>query len=197
VYKRVLDIIISALGLIIAIPLGLCVMAFIRFDSPGPLFVRLRRVGRGDSIFTLYKFRSMVMNAHELKESMQNMNERKDGPLFKVKNDPRITRIGRWLRKTSLDELPQLWNVLKGEMSLVGPRPHEPEEVQRYRDEDRGLLAIKPGLTGLAQVSGRSNLLFSEEVALDTYYIEHWSLRMDLQILFKTLIVIFKFRDAA
>ncbi len=197
VYKRFVDIFISSIGLIITFPLSLCIMIIIRLDSPGPFFVRLRRVGRGDSTFMLYKFRSMIENAQELKGSMESLNERKDGPLFKVKNDPRVTRVGRWIRKTSLDELPQLWNVLRGDMSLVGPRPHEPEEVQRYRDEDRGLLAIKPGITGLAQVSGRSNLLFSEEVALDTYYIEHWSMRLDFQILVKTIFVIFKFRDAA
>jgi lipopolysaccharide/colanic/teichoic acid biosynthesis glycosyltransferase len=148
-------------------------------------------------MFTLYKFRSMVQNAHALKPQMQELNERRDGPLFKIQNDPRVTRIGRFLRKASLDELPQLWNVLKGDMSLVGPRPHEPEEVRQYRAEDRGLLAIKPGITGLAQVSGRSNLLFAEEVTLDTYYIENWSLRLDFQILVRTLIVVFKFRDAA
>ncbi len=197
VYKRLLDVCVAFLGLIITIPFSLLTMVLIHLDSKGPLLVRLKRVGRGGSVFTLYKFRSMVVNAQEMKGAMQGMNERSDGPLFKMKNDPRITRVGRWLRKASLDELPQLWNVLKGEMSLVGPRPHEPEEVQRYRQEDRGLLAIKPGLTGLAQVSGRSNLLFSEEATLDTYYIENWSMRLDLQILLKTLIVVFKFRDAA
>lgn len=197
VYKRILDVLVASIGLVLTVPLSIIAILMIRIDTPGPLFVRLKRVGRGGEQFTLYKFRSMIVNAHELKDAIRSMNERSDGPLFKVQNDPRITRAGHWLRKTSIDEIPQLWNVLKGEMSLVGPRPHEPEEVQRYRPEDRGLLAIKPGITGLAQVSGRSNLLFAEEVTLDTYYIENWSLRLDLQILAKTLIVVFKFREAA
>ena len=123
-------------------------------------------------------------------------NERNDGPLFKMKNDPRVTGIGRFLRRTRLDELPQLFNVLKGDISLVGPRPHEPEEVSRYEKRHKKLLTLKAGVTGMAQISGSSDLPFEEEVKLDTYYIENWSLLLDVKILFKTLAVLFKDKSA-
>ena len=132
-----------------------------------------------------------------MKSRFAQYNERNDGPLFKMRNDPRVTRVGRLLRKTSLDELPQLWNVLKGDMSLVGPRPHEPEEVERYRSDYRSLISIRPGITGLAQVSGRSNLSFTDEARLDLYYIENWSLFLDIRILLKTLYVVITLRDVA
>ena len=119
-------------------------------------------------------------------------NTRIDGPLIKIKNDPRITGFGKFLRKTSLDELPQLWSVLKGDMSLVGPRPHLPEEVAKYKNYQKFVLTLKPGITGLAQISGRSDLKFDEEVKLDTYYIENWKIRLDIKILIKTIFVIFK-----
>jgi len=128
----------------------------------------------------------MVQGAHSLKPELAPYNERSDGPLFKMKNDPRITRFGKFLRKTSLDEFPQFFNVLKGDISSVGPRPHEPEEVNRYQKHHKKLLTIKPGVTGMAQVSGRSDLSFEEEVKLDAYYIENWSLLLDLQLLLKT-----------
>lgn len=196
ILKRAMDIMIGTVLIIVLSPLLIIIAVCIRIDSKGPIFVRLNRVGRGGKIFKLYKFRSMIPNAHELKNSMLDLNERKDGPLFKVSNDPRVTRLGKILRKTSIDELPQLWNVMRGEMSLVGPRPHEPEEVAHYQSEDRALIGAKPGITGLAQVSGRSNLLFSEEVALEISYIENWSLRLDIKILARTFLVVFKFREA-
>lgn len=121
-----------------------------------------------------------------MKKQLQTYNQRADGPLFKMENDPRLTSFGKIIRKWSLDELPQFFNVLLGQMSLVGPRPHEPEEVKGYQQSEKKLLAIKPGITGLAQVSGRSDLLWEEEVRLDTYYVEHWSLGLDIQILLKT-----------
>ncbi len=197
ILKQSVDLAGAALGLLILLPLGALVALAIKLDSPGPIFVRLQRVGRAGKTFGLYKFRSMVDNAHALKPQLQALNERADGPLFKLKNDPRVTRIGRFIRKTSIDEIPQFWNVLRGEMSLVGPRPHEPEEVAKYARNQRALLTVKPGVTGLAQISGRSDLRFDEEVRLDTYYIEHWTLRLDFQILLKTVSVVFLTRSAA
>lgn len=184
--KRGVDLIGSAIGLIIIFIPAVIVASIIKIDSAGPVFVPLVRVGQGQRRFTLWKFRSMIRDAHVLKTQLMEQNERGDGPLFKITNDPRITRVGRFLRKTSIDELPQLWNVFRGEMSLVGPRPHEPEEVAKYEKHHKTLLTIKPGLTGMAQISGRSKLSFDEEARLDTYYIEHWSLALDLAILVRT-----------
>jgi lipopolysaccharide/colanic/teichoic acid biosynthesis glycosyltransferase len=135
----------------------------------------------------------MIPNSHNLRYSeLAHLDTRHGTPMVKIKNDPRITPIGHFLRKTSLDELPQLFNVLRGEMSLVGPRPHLPEEVARYDKHHKFVLTIKPGITGMAQVSGRSDLDFEREVKLDTYYIENWSLLLDLKILIKTILVVFK-----
>lgn len=196
VAKRVADLFGSALGLALCAPFFGVVAVWIKLDSKGPVMVALDRVTLGRR-FTMYKFRSMVDNAHELKPELMRYNERKDGgPLFKIHNDPRVTRAGRFLRKTRIDELPQLWNVLKGEMSLVGPRPHEPEEVARYEAHHKKLLVIKAGMTGMAQTSGSSDLPFEEEVKLDTYYIENWSLLLDIKILFRTCVVLFRDRSA-
>ncbi|MFA5070220.1 MAG: sugar transferase [Patescibacteria group bacterium] len=196
IIKRTLDFIFSLLFLMVLSPVFLIVALAVKLDSSGPVFVRLERIGEAGRPFILFKFRSMIRNAHEMKKNLIALNERNDGPLFKIKNDPRITRVGRFIRKTSLDELPQLYNVLRGEMSLVGPRPHEPEEVAKYEKHQRKLLAIKPGLTGLAQISGRSDLKFDEEAKLDTYYIENWSLNLDLQIIIKTPLVVFSGKSA-
>jgi len=198
IIKRFFDICFGIMFLVVLVPLSLVIGLVIKLDSRGPVFVRLKRVGKEGTMFTMYKFRSMIEGAHLLKydehgnlrEDMARLNQRSDGPLFKIDNDPRVTRFGKVLRRTSLDELPQIINVLKGEMSLVGPRPHEPEEVQRYESKQQKLLSIKPGMTGLGQISGRSNLTFEEEVKLDLYYIENWSLKDDLQILFKTFWVV-------
>jgi lipopolysaccharide/colanic/teichoic acid biosynthesis glycosyltransferase len=138
----------------------------------------------------------MVCDAQNMKEQLVHLNERTDGPLFKVKHDPRVTCVGRVLRRYSLDELPQLLNVILGQMSLVGPRPHEPGEVARYDDASRRLLTIKPGITGLAQISGRSALKFADEVRLDMYYVENWSPFLDVQILLKTPAVVLSGREA-
>jgi len=197
VLKRVFDIVMGALLLIIFSPVFAVVALLILFDTGRPVFVKLERVGRGGKRFTLYKFRSMVHGAHTMKKDLMTQNERKDGPLFKMRDDPRITRTGIWLRRTSIDELPQFFNALNGSMSLVGPRPHEPEEVSQYTPSQRVLLFIKPGATGLSQVSGRSDLTFEEEVRLDTFYLEHWSLALDLQLLLKTPLVLFRRRSAA
>ncbi|HRY63434.1 MAG TPA: sugar transferase, partial [Patescibacteria group bacterium] len=197
VAKRFFDIVISFIFLIILSPVFLIITILIKLDSFGPIFYQAERVGARGKRFTLYKFRSMVVGADKMKEKLVASNERADGPLFKMKADPRITRVGKFLRKTSMDELPNFWNVLIGKMSLVGPRPHEPGEVARYEEHHKKLLNIKPGVTGLAQVSGRSTLDFETEVKLDTLYIETWSLKQDLVILLKTPFVVLRGKDAA
>lgn len=195
IIKRTFDVISAALGLAVLSPVFLIVGLLVKLDSEGPMIMKLERVGEGGKRFKVLKFRSMVKNAEALKQELLEQNER-EGPLFKMRNDPRITRLGKFIRKTSLDELPQLWNVLKGEMSVVGPRPHEPEEVARYAKHHRKVLSIKPGITGMAQTSGRSDLSFEEEVKLDTYYLENWTLKLDLQIILKTPRVVLSTRSA-
>lgn len=192
VYKRIFDFIGAILILVILSPLFLVLGIIIKFSSAGPVFVKLARVGRKGKTFDMYKFRSMVKDAHKMKADVLKYNQRNDGPLFKMVNDPRITKVGRFIRRTSLDELPQLFNVIVGNMSLVGPRPHEPEEVVNYQRGYKKLLTVKPGMTGMAQVSGRSNLFFSEEAKLDIFYIENWSVLLDLIILLKTPKAMFK-----
>src|SRR5581483_6303096 len=186
IVKRGLDILLSsALLLLFALPAALLALA-IKLDSPGPIIYRQRRVGRGGVPFEAYKFRSMREGADRELEQLRALNEA-DGPLFKMRRDPRVTRVGRLLRRASLDELPQLLNVLQGQMSLVGPRPPIPAEVEQYEPWHMKRLEVSPGLTGLWQVSGRSDLSFDEMVLLDIYYIETWSLGLDLRILFRTL----------
>lgn len=190
VFKYILDSIGSALALIVlAIPMSIIAFA-IKWETAGPVFVRLKRVSRGQ-MFSLLKFRSMIENAEELKPLLERQNERSDGPLFKIRDDPRITKVGRFIRRTRLDELPQFFNVFRGDMSLVGPRPHQPDEIARYQKHHRRVLDIKAGATGLAQVSGSSSLPFEEEVALDTFYIENWTLTGDIRIIFRTAIKMF------
>ncbi len=200
IMKRAVDIFGSIIGLIILSPFFLIIAIIIKLDSRGPVFVKLKRISQGKAFF-LYKFRSMIAHdsdgsADSLKASLAAFNERKDSPLFKMKNDPRITRVGRIIRRIRIDELPQLINVLKGEMSLVGPRPHQPDEIIKYQKHHKRVLFLKPGITGLAQISGSSNLPFEEEVKLDTYYIENWSLGKDVYILLKTILVVFIDRSA-
>jgi exopolysaccharide biosynthesis polyprenyl glycosylphosphotransferase len=184
--KRALDLTLIA---ILAIPslivTGLLAVA-IRLDSPGTVFYGSDRVGRNGQLFTMYKFRSMIAGADQKKEELMTLNEA-DGPLFKIKDDPRLTRVGSFIRRLSLDELPQLYNVLRGEMSLVGPRPPLPEEVTQYKPWHMQRLAVVGGLTGLWQVSGRSDLTFDELCLLDIYYIENWSLGLDLRIILQTI----------
>lgn len=197
ILKRLFDLIIGIVILFVLLPLLLLIGVLVVATSNGQIMVKLPRVGTGGKKFNLYKFRSMIKDAHKLKPVLRSANERADGPLFKMTNDPRITRFGGFLRRWSIDELPQLLNVIGGQMSLVGPRPHEPEEVSRYETGDKKLLVIKPGITGLAQVSGRSDLLWEEEVRLDTYYIENWSLGLDIQILLKTPLAVLGKRQAS
>lgn len=185
-FKRSMDVVISLIGLVLLLPIFVLIALAIRLDSPGPIFFRQVRVGKGEHLFTVFKFRSMYEGAEDERERLQEHNEA-DGPLFKMRNDPRVTRVGRFLRRMSLDEFPQFLNVLMGHMSLVGPRPAPPSEVERYLPWHRRRLAVSPGMTGLWQVSGRSELTFDEMVLLDLYYIEHWSPLLDLQLLIRTV----------
>lgn len=183
--KRFVDVLGSAFVLLAAAPLlGLLAMA-IRLDSPGPISYSSWRMGRRGRKFRCYKLRTMVANADELKDGLRQQNER-NGPFFKMENDPRVTRLGRWVRKYSFDELPQLWNVLRGDMSLVGPRPHPLDDYERYQPEDVRRLDVKPGITGLWQVYARRDPSFEKNMSLDLEYIETWSLWLDAKILLKT-----------
>lgn len=189
--KRSADFIVSAIGIVIISPLLLVIAAAIKLDSKGPLLIKQKRIGKNGAPFHMLKFRSMVANAEALKPALAKQNEA-DGPVFKIKNDPRITRVGRFTRKYSLDELPQLFNVLMGQMSLVGPRPPLPSEVEQYNDYQWRRFDVRPGITGLWQVSGRSDLPFEEWVKLDIYYIERWSLSLEFKVLLKTIPVVLK-----
>ncbi len=193
--KRVFDFIVALIALLILWPLMLLVALAVKLNSPGPIIFKQVRVGKWGKPFECYKFRSMYIDAEERKAELMSQNEA-DAVVFKMKNDPRVTKVGRFTRKTSLDELPQLVNVLKGEMSLVGPRPPVPSEVVQYQFEDLGRLGAVPGITGLQQVSGRSSLDFKTWVELDLQYIEEQSLWRDIQILIKTIPAVILSRGA-
>lgn len=193
--KRLFDVIVSATLLIILAPLFALIAFFIKLDSPGPIFYISKRCGKKGRVFDFYKFRSMIKDADKYKESLRHKSEIK-GPAFKIKDDPRITAIGRILRRYSLDELPQLINVLKGDMSLVGPRPPTPDEVAQYDTWQMRRLEIKPGITCLWQVRGRSNLSFYKWVKWDLWYIDNWSFGLDIQILLWTISAVLKKRGA-
>lgn len=184
--KRAIDIVGGAVCLTLGAPLLGLIAVAIRLDSPGPVIFRQTRVGANGRRFQIYKFRSMVEGAEEELDDLRDLNE-VDGPVFKMRDDPRVTRVGRFLRRTSLDELPQFWNVLRGDMSLVGPRPPLPSEIDEYAEWHKKRLEVRPGVTGLWQVSGRSLLSFDEQALLDIYYIENWSLWLDFQILLRTI----------
>jgi exopolysaccharide biosynthesis polyprenyl glycosylphosphotransferase len=184
-FKRAIDLVVSLVGSIFLSPLLLLISAAIKLDSPGPVLFKQVRVGKGGRRFVFYKFRSMRHGAEEERPQLADQDE-VVGPTFKIRHDPRCTRLGRFLRRTSLDELPQLYNVLRGEMSLVGPRPAIPSEVERYQEWHRKRLEVSPGMTGLWQVSGRSQLTFDEMCLLDIYYLENWSPLLDLKIALKT-----------
>jgi exopolysaccharide biosynthesis polyprenyl glycosylphosphotransferase len=194
--KRTFDVVVSSIGLLLLSPVLLAVAIAIKLDGHGgPVLFRQKRVGLHRQPFTLLKFRTMVREAEHQLSELANRNEA-DGPLFKLRNDPRITRVGRFLRRYSLDELPQLFNVLKGEMSLVGPRPPLPTEVALYEDWQLDRLEVRPGITGLWQVSGRSELSFDEYVRLDLFYIENWSMLYDLFVVAKTIPILVMPRGA-
>lgn len=184
-WKRVLDI-VGSLGLILILsPVLIVIAMLVKVSSAGPVVYKQARIGRKGDAFPFYKFRSMYQDADKRLEGLMDANE-KEGPIFKMKNDPRITPVGRFLRKYSLDELPQLFNVLKGEMSLVGPRPPLPREVDQYSDQWFLRLSVPPGITCLWQICGRSDTTFEEWMALDTLYVEQMSFWLDLKILLKT-----------
>jgi exopolysaccharide biosynthesis polyprenyl glycosylphosphotransferase len=197
IYKRMFDIVGSLLLIILTLPLQLLIALLIVIDSPGGIFFsrlpgggKAMRVGQYGKLFHYFKFRSMYRDRHFERYNELAAHNTRSGPLVKINNDPRITRIGRFIRKTSLDELPEFWLVLMGRMSLVGPRPHLPEEVDKYRPEHRRVLTIKPGITGLPQISGRAALDFDDEVRLDMHYIENWTPWLDITILLKTPFVV-------
>ena len=192
---RLVDISLSVLLIVLGSPLWLCIALAIRLSSPGEIIYKQTRIGLNGRPFKVYKFRSMYKNADQVLAALWAKNEAQ-GPLFKMKEDPRITPIGKFLRRTSFDEFPQLINVIKGDMSLVGPRPPLPHEVAQYEEWQKGRLAIKPGMTGLWQVRGRSDISFDEGVLMDLYYIENWSLRLYFQILLRTIPVVLFSRGA-
>ena len=184
--KRLFDVVLASLALVVLAPLMAAIALLVRFDSAGPVLFRQERLGRDGAPFDVLKFRTMVVDAEELLDELVDDNEGA-GPLFKMRRDPRVTKVGHVLRKTSLDELPQLWNVVRNEMSLVGPRPALASETDAWDDELWGRLRVKPGITGMWQVSGRSSTTFEEYTRLDLYYVDNWSLVVDLAILLKTV----------
>jgi exopolysaccharide biosynthesis polyprenyl glycosylphosphotransferase len=192
VVKRLGDVVAAAAAIVLLSPLLIFCAVAIRLTSPGPVLFRQTRVGLRGSHFVMLKFRSMVVDAPELLAALQERQDAGNGVLFKIRDDPRVTRIGRLLRRYSLDELPQFFNVLSGEMSLIGPRPPLPAEVEQYEDVVNRRLLIKPGITGLWQVSGRSNLSWEDSVRLDLSYVENWSVTGDLIILLRTIRAVFR-----
>ena len=204
IIKRIFDIIGSAILIVLFSPILIITALMIKIDTKGPIFFTrkdddspLYRVGQGGKLFHYLKFRSMIDRSDSLRYTeLADRNLRKDGPMVKIQDDPRITRVGKFIRRYSIDELPELFLVFKGDMSLIGPRPHLPEEVAKYEHHHKKVLTIKPGMTGMAQISGRSDLTFEEEVKLDTYYIENWSMFLDFSILLKTPMAVFGYRKA-
>jgi exopolysaccharide biosynthesis polyprenyl glycosylphosphotransferase len=198
IWKRAFDLVVGILASVLLLPIMLLIAVAIKLDSRGPVVYKNQRVGKGGALFFVYKFRRMKKEyctgpgydndgkADQVEKDLIAKQSHREGPLYKISDDPRSTRVGRFLEKTSLDELPQFFNVVLGTLSLVGPRPHQPREVELYQKHHKRVLAIKPGVSGLAQISGRSDLDFEEEVRLDTYYVENWTIRMDLAILLKT-----------
>jgi len=209
IIKRSMDIVFSLIFLVILLPVFLIISLIILFESGRPIFYKNERVGKQGKKFFAYKFRSLCQiyctgpqfgeegaKALAAEAELIKRQNIKEGPVYKIKDDPRTTPFGQFMRKWSIDELPQLWNVLIGNMSLVGPRPHQPREVEKYQKWHKTVLTIKPGITGMAQISGRSNLSFDDEVRLDTFYIEHWNLFLDIIILIKTPFVVVRRKGA-
>lgn len=204
IYKRIFDIIVSFILIIVTSPVMIITAIAIKLDSKGPVFwsrlddgTPANRVGQNEKPFHYFKFRSMKPGSHARRYSdLKTKDLRRGSPLVKIENDPRITRVGKFIRRFSIDELPELFLVLAGKMSLVGPRPHFPEEVAKYTQHQRKVFAIKPGITGLAQISGRSDMDFEDEINLDTYYMQNWSLLMDIAILLKTPLAVLRQRQA-
>ena len=196
VIKRIIDIVASFTGLILLSPLILIVSMLIKLESKGEVIFKQKRVGLNGKEFYMYKFRSMVINAEELKAELESQNEM-SGPMFKIKDDPRITKIGKFIRKTSIDELPQLINVIKGDMSLVGPRPSLPKEVAKFEPWMKERLEVKPGLTCIWQVSGRNNIDFEDWMKLDIKYVRERSFKLDIKLILKTVLVLLGDKNAS
>ena len=195
IFKRMLDIFGAIIGIVLLSPVLLVVSILIKLESKGKVLFSQKRVGLNGKEFKIYKFRSMVENAEDLKKNLEDKNEM-SGPMFKIKNDPRITQIGKFIRKTSIDELPQLINVLKGDMSLVGPRPSLSKEVENFEPWMLKRLAVKPGLTCYWQVSGRNSISFHEWMELDIKYVNEMSIYVDIKLIFKTFLVLFGDKNA-
>ena len=193
--KKAFDLVVSSLVVLIGLPLWLLIALAIRLDSRGPVLYHDRRIGVGEREFGMLKFRTMVQGAAELQDELEDQNEA-EGALFKIREDPRVTRVGRFLRRLSLDEMPQVLNVLGGQMSLVGPRPLPVRDYRRLEAWHRKRYNVLPGITGLWQISGRSSLTFDDLVRLDFYYIENWSIWLDISILVKTLPAVISGRGA-
>lgn len=197
VIKSFIDKLITSIIVMLLSPVIICIAARIWISDPvAPIFYVSKRVGRKGSLFSCYKFRTMVPNADSKKCHLMKQNQREGGVFFKLENDPRITEFGKILREWSLDELPQLFNIIKGDMSLIGPRPHLPEEVDKYHFKDRRVLSIKPGITGFAQINGRSSLSFEEEMTFELFYLKNWNLWLDLIIFMKSIYVVVKRKNA-
>ena len=196
VIKRIIDIVASFIGLILLSPLILIVSILIKLESKGEVIFKQKRVGLNGKEFYMYKFRSMVINAEELKEQLESQNEM-SGPMFKIKDDPRITNVGKFIRKTSIDELPQLINVIKGDMSLVGPRPSLPKEVEKFEQWMMERLEVKPGLTCIWQISGRNNIDFEDWMKLDIKYVRERSFKLDMKLILKTVLVLLGDKNAS
>jgi exopolysaccharide biosynthesis polyprenyl glycosylphosphotransferase len=194
-FKRAFDVVLSAASLVLLAPILFAIAAAIRITSPGEVLFRQTRCGLGGRKFTLYKFRSMVNNAEQLRAELNQLNEL-EGPAFKISDDPRITPVGRLLRRFSLDELPQLWNILRGDMSFVGPRPAVPDEVEKYEAWQRRRLRMRPGLTCIWVIEGRSHVKFHRWIQLDLAYIDNWSLWLDAKIFFRTIPIVISGRGA-
>ena len=196
VIKRIIDIVASFTGLILLSPLILIVSMLIKLESKGEVIFKQKRVGLNGKEFYMYKFRSMVINAEELKAELESQNEM-SGPMFKIKDDPRITKVGKFIRKTSIDELPQLINVIKGDMSLVGPRPSLPKEVEKFEQWMMERLEVKPGLTCIWQISGRNNIDFEDWMKLDIKYVRERSFKLDMKLILKTVLVLLGDKNAS
>ena len=194
--KRVADIVCSLIALLALMPILVVVAMLVKIESKGPIIFSQKRVGKYGKLFKMYKFRSMVINAEQIKKQLANKNER-TGPMFKIKNDPRITNVGRFIRKTSIDELPQLVNILKGEMSIVGPRPSLPDEVKGFHEWMLKRLNVKPGLTCYWQVAGRNDIEFEEWMKLDVKYVKERNIIIDVKLIFKTFFVLFGDKNAS
>lgn len=194
--KRVMDIICSSIGLIVLLPILLVVSILIKVETKGSVIFSQDRVGKNGEKFKMYKFRSMVANAEELKEKLMEQNER-SGPMFKIRDDPRVTKVGIFIRKTSIDELPQLVNILKGDMSIVGPRPSLPKEVKQFEGWMMERLSVKPGLTCYWQIAGRDDIDFKEWMKLDVRYVEERNIIIDSVLIFKTFFVLFGDKNAS